>query len=275
MSNRFNNTRPSTHRFVLATYLVATTVPYACGWSTAAADEIALNPPPSPAYQWTGCYIGLNLGGGVSAGNFGTTVDPGTYLAPGDAATVSANGGGGANGDGVLAGGQVGCNLQSGILVYGMEGDLDYFRSKPQFNNSTNINTLANGNTFSIFESLTTNFLATARSRIGITAGRNLAYVTGGAAFTSVSYAESYVDANIPAGTGTSTAVKSLTGWTAGGGWEYALADHWTVRAEYLLVNFPTTNANGVITGVGGTNTLHSSAGLVIQLVRAGVSVKF
>ena len=99
------------------------------------------------------------------------------------------------------AGGQVGCNLQSGTLVYGLEGDLDYFHSNPRFINDTT--TLADGNTFAVSQSLTTNFLATVRPRIGIAADRNLAYITGGAAFTRISYTEGYVDANAPPGAGT------------------------------------------------------------------------
>jgi len=90
-----------------------------------------------------------------------------------------------------------------------------------------------------------------------------------------VSYATSYVDANTPPGTGTASASRALLGWTAGAGWEYAWADHWTVRAEYLLASFPTTNALGTIAGAGGTNTLHGSTDLVIQIVRAGVNFKF
>ena len=158
----------------------------------------------------------MNLGGGTSGTNFGSTVDPGTYLAAGDAATVSGSGGGGANADGILAGGQVGCNLQSGTLVYGLEGDFDYFHSNPKFNNNTNI--LADGNTFAISQSLTTNFLATVRPRIGIAADRNLAYITGGAAFTSISYTEGYVDANAPPGTGTATASQITRGLDRRGG---------------------------------------------------------
>ena len=98
------------------------------------------------------------------------------------------------------------------------------------------------------------------RPRIGIAADRNLAYITGGAAFTSISYTEGYVDANAPPGTGTATASRSLLGWTAGAGWEYAFADHRTVRAEYLYVSFPTTSALGTITGAGGANPLHGSS---------------
>jgi outer membrane immunogenic protein len=240
---------------------------------SALAADMPMKAPEAPAYQWGGCYLGVNVGGGASGTNFGSAVDSGTYLAAGDAATVSGSGGGGANADGILAGAQAGCNFQSGTLVYGLEGDFDYFHTDPQFNNNTN--TLANGNAFAIAQSLTTDFLATVRPRIGIAADRNLAYITGGAAFTSVSYTTSYVDANARPGTGTASASRALVGWTAGAAWEYAWADHWTVRAEYLLASFPTTNALGTIAGAGGTNTLHGSTDLVIQLVRAGVNFKF
>ena len=240
---------------------------------SALAADMPMKAPEAPTYQWGGCYLGVNVGGGASGTNFGSVVDPGTYLAAGDAATVAGSGSGGANADGILAGAQAGCNFQSGTLVYGLEGDFDYFHTDPQFNNNTN--TLANGNAFAIAQSLTTNFLATVRPRIGIAADRNLAYITGGAAFTSVSYTTSYVDANTPPGTGTASASRALVGWTAGAGWEYAWTDHWTVRAEYLLASFPTTNALGTIAGAGGTNTLHGSTDLVIQLVRAGVNFKF
>ncbi len=273
MSVPFTDARLSAHRSKLFAGLVAATMALACSPGTVVAADLPLKTPEPPAYQWGGCYSGVNLGGAASGTNFGSTVDPGTYLAPADAATVSGSGGGGANANGVLAGGQAGCNLQSGTVVFGLEGDFDYFRSNPQFNNNTN--TLANGNAFAVSQSLTTNFLATVRPRVGIAADRNFAYITGGGTFTSISYAQGYVDANAPPGTGTATASRSLVGWTAGAGWEYAFADRWTVRAEYLYASFPTTNALGTITGTGGANTLHGSSDLVIQLVRAGVNFKF
>ena len=98
--------------------------------------------------------------------------------------------------------------MQSGTLVSGLEGDFDYFHSKANFSNNTN--TLSDGNTFTISQSLTTDFLATVRPRIGIAADRNLAYITGGAAFTRVSYTESYVDGAAPPGAGTATASRYL-----------------------------------------------------------------
>ena len=74
----------------------------------AVAADMPLKAPPAPVYQWSGCYVGLNAGGATSGTNFGTAVDPGSYLAAGDAATVAGSGGGGKNDDGLLGGGSGG-----------------------------------------------------------------------------------------------------------------------------------------------------------------------
>jgi outer membrane immunogenic protein len=242
---------------------------------SALAADLPVKAPEVPTYQWSGCYGGLNLGGGTSGTNFGSTVGAGTHLLGADPALVGASGGGGGNADGLLVGGQAGCNWQTGTLVLGLEGDFEYFHSKPNFANNTN--TLSDGVTpFTLSQSLTTDYLATVRPRIGIAADRNLAYITGGVAFTHVNYAENYADGAAPPGTGIATASRSLIGWTAGAGWEYAFSEHWTVRAEYLWASFPTTNALGAITDAsGGANTLHGSSDVVIQVVRAGVNLKF
>lgn len=279
MSRPFLGSRPA-HRLRLALPLLAIAATFGFGSTAAFSADLAVKAPPESAYQWSGCYVGLNAGGGASGTNFGSTVDPGTYLGAADAATVSADGSGSRNNSGVLAGGQLGCNWQTGTLVLGVEGDFDYFHSNPNINNNTAATgiSLANGSPVAITQSLTTNFLATVRPRLGIAADRNFAYITGGAAFTAISYTETYSDAN-PApgpGAGAASASRSLVGWTAGAGWEYAFADQWTVRAEYLIAGFPTTNALGTIVGPGATtNTLHGSADLLVQLLRAGVNFKF
>ena len=271
MFNSFSKRRPSLSQSLLAAGLLT-----AIFRPTAAATaDLPLKVPEAPAYQWSGCYVGLNLGGGASGTNFTSTVDPGTHFLGVDPAVVAGSGGGGANADGLLAGGQAGCNWQNGTLVLGLEGDFDYFHSNPNFSNNTN--TLSNGVTpFTISQSLTTDFLATVRPRIGIGADRNLAYITGGAAFTRVGYTETYSDGAAPPGAGLATASKYLAGWAAGAGWEYALFEHWTVRAEYLIAGFPKISALGAITDAGGgSNVLHGSSDLTIQLIRAGVNLKF
>jgi len=275
MSNSFSKTRPSPHPSTPKACLLAVISALVFTSTAATAADLAVKAPEPPAYQWSGCYVGLNLGGGTSGTNFDSAVGPGTHLTGADPAVVAGSGGGGFNADGLIAGGQTGCNWQTGTLVLGLEGDLDYFHSNPSFSNNTN--TLSNGVTpFTIAQSLTTDFLATVRPRIGIAADRNLAYITGGAAFTHASYTESYVDGAAPPGIGSATASRYLAGWTAGAGWEYALSEHWTARVEYLYAGFPKISALGAITDAGsGVNPLHGSSDLVVQLIRAGVNFKF
>jgi outer membrane immunogenic protein len=254
--------------------VVATAALLTSAATAALAADMALKAPQATVYQWSGCYVGANVGGGASGSNFGTAVDPGTHLLGGDPAIVAGSGSGAHSEDGLLAGGQAGCNWQSGLFVAGLEGDFDYFHSNPWYYNNTN--TLTDGSPFLISQSLTTDYLATIRPRIGIAADRNLAYLTAGVAFTRVSYLESYNDGSAFPGTGSAAASKSLVGWVAGAGWEYAMTDHWIFRAEYLFASFGQVSAVGAITdAAGGANTLHGSSDLTIQALRAAVNYKF
>ncbi|MGA7790429.1 MAG: outer membrane beta-barrel protein [Xanthobacteraceae bacterium] len=278
MSIPFRKTRLPARKWLLASSLIAAALAVACRPSGAIAADMAMPmkaPAAAPVYQWSGCYAGINGGGGAISSNFHTTVDPGTYLGAADAAEVANDGTGSANNSLFIGGGQIGCNWQSGTVVAGLEGDFDYFHGNANFNNNTNtLPVLAVP--FNIGQQTTTNYLATVRPRIGIAADRNFAYVTGGVAFTKASYTETYVDGSAPAGSGVATASKSLTGWVAGAGWEYALTDHWLLRFEYLYAAFSKTGAIGTIAEPGiGTNTLHGSGDLVMQQARAGLNFKF
>ena len=129
MSIPFTRTPPLARPSILAAHIFAASVALAFGSTAVYAADLPLKAPEAPAYQWSGCYVGLNLGGGASGTNFTTTVGPGTHLLDPDPAVVAGSGGGGKNADGPLAGGQAGCNWQSGMLVLGLEGDFDYFHT--------------------------------------------------------------------------------------------------------------------------------------------------
>lgn len=261
---------------LLAAALFAASIPLASASTALAADLPAKAAPPPAAspYQWTGCYLGLNGGGGAISSNFNTTVGQGTYLVAADAAEVTNDGTGSHDNANLVGGGQAGCNWQSSTLVVGLEGDFDYFRGKSSFYNFTNALPVA-GVPFVIGQEATTNYLATLRPRLGIAADRNFAYLTGGVAVTTVNYTETYVDGNAPPGVGSATASKFQAGWIAGAGWEYAMTDHWLLRLEYLFAGFPKTSATGVIAVPGASNPLHGSTDLVLQVARAGVEFKF
>ena len=245
----------------------------------ARAADLAAKAPAAAVYSWSGCYIGANAGVGMASSDFGSSVAGGTHLLGADPGVAGLAGTGSADSTGFAGGGQVGCNLQSGTLVYGLEGDIDYFHGTSRFSNGTN--TLSDGTPFTINQSATSNYIATIRPRIGIAADRNLAYLTGGVAFTSVSYTQTYVDGPSAGtvatpGTGVASASKALVGWAAGAGWEHAFTDHATFRLEYIYASFPSTSALGAITDpTGGANVLHGSANLTIQTARLGLNYKF
>src|SRR5690242_6622148 len=93
------------------------------GISSAYAADMALKarPPVVPIYSWTGCYVGGN-GGGKWANTDGRVTIPATALTP---TSVLDFGNSNSDNGTWIAGGQVGCNWQTGKLVLGIEGDAD------------------------------------------------------------------------------------------------------------------------------------------------------
>ena len=228
----------------------------------------------APVFNWTGCYVGINGGAAAAGSSFTSTVDPGTHLVdPADLTTANQYGTGSANDLAFIGGGQVGCNYQTGAIVVGIEGDWDYFGSKPTFSNPNGV--LTTGDTVTITQALKTSSLATIHPRLGIVSDRTLIYVTGGAAFAKVNYTQSYAD-TLNNAVGAATGSTTLLGWTVGAGWEWAWTDQVTVKTEYLFAKFPTTNAlGGILDTAGGANVLHGSADLTIQTARLGLNYRF
>jgi outer membrane immunogenic protein len=258
--------------FGLALAGMTLSVPLLAG--AAAAADMPMKAAAAHVFNWTGCYVGLNGGGASGGSNFTSRVDPGTHLVdPIDLATVNVLGTGSANDLGFIGGGQAGCNLQNGAFVVGVEGDWDYFGSKSTFSNPNGI--LTTLDTVTTTQSLKTSSLATIRPRLGIVSDRTLIYVTGGAAFAKVSYAQAYAD-TLNSAVGAATGSTTLIGWTVGAGWEWAWTDHVTVKTEYLFAKFPTTNAlGGILDTAAGANVLHGSADLTIQTARLGLNYRF
>ncbi|NGX98035.1 MAG: porin family protein, partial [Candidatus Afipia apatlaquensis] len=114
------------------------------------------------------------------------------------------------------------------------------------------------------------NWLASIRGRLGWVWDRWLVYGTGGGAFAGIDYRTDYTGfaVNNPI-----TDSRTLSGWVAGGGVEYAVANNWTVRAEYLyydlgnetVINPTTTPGSNLVTTFD--NRFH--------VVRAAVNYKF
>lgn len=92
---------------------------------------------------------------------------------------------------------------------------------------------------------------------------RWLLYVRGGAAWTREQLDDAFIlpVPGIPVDPGT-TAHRS--GWTAGGGVEWAFAPHWSVHAEYNYYDFGTqamalTSPINSVTFAGVKDTIHAA----------------
>ena len=227
-----------------------------------------------PAFAWSGCYVGLNTGVAFDHVGFATTVDQGShfFLAP-NVAAVGAAASGTSNGQvGFIGGAQTGCNWQTGSLVFGLEGDFNGLAPKAEFtgNGTTTLGPV------SVTNSISTSWLATVRPRVGYAPYRTLVYVTGGIAVARFKFGQTYSEPNFPA-SGSSDAVDVKAGWTIGAGYEYAFANNWSARFEYLYARFNSAANNDwlLVTPIATSNQFHGSAGdLNMNILRVGLSYK-
>jgi len=239
---------------------------------------------PAPAFSWTGCYLGVNIG--YATGTSRASAEPGSVLiGPGTVGPFGTAGTGiaaasplpqapfvfGQGADitphyrlgGIMGGGTAGCQYQWagpwGVWVVGIEGDggpfdkqgqsNDQFPFNPQFVNQTN-----------------ERWIATLRGRLGYAVDKWLFYATGGVAWANVEEtawdgcsvnASGLGGAVVSPGCGASivgpfpaaavaTAAgvpsihdrQTMVGYAVGGGVEYALGYGWSIKSEYIYINF-------------------------------------
>jgi outer membrane immunogenic protein len=213
-----------------------------------------------PVYNWTGFYIGGNAGYAFASNLSSTgciTNNTGNGLASPPIPVLNGCGTiAGSSASGFAGGGQIGANVQWNALVLGLEGDWDYSgqqvtQTGPSFTGTVKLP-----------------WFATARARVGVAADRVLFYATGGAA---------WIDVN-PTINSTGTQWFNVTntqiGWTAGAGVEWAFAQNWTARAEYLFMDF-SPSWTGTIPATFGNGTLSENATIKNNVIRGGINFKF
>jgi outer membrane immunogenic protein len=207
---------------------------------------------PVAVSTWSGCYIGGQVGYGWARDRL-IEIDDATgtlsAFSPADKATPS----------GILAGGMAGCNWQwSGPWVIGIEGDGEW----TDINGSV-IAYPGTGTPPDTYEARI-RWQASIRGRLGYAFDRNLLYVTGGAAFANIRHV--YTSGGL-----SEDFSKTQTGWTVGGGWEYAFMPNWTARIEYRYSDFGTVTNVPTVVWTGFTEN-HD---VVEHAVRFGVTYRF
>jgi outer membrane immunogenic protein len=214
---------------------------------------------------WSGFYVGAN-------GGFAWSADPRVdCLGVGGpcATTFPAP-----TAKGAEFGLQAGYNWQIGNFVVGVEGDINKLAAQgltgfPGIDPGKGPDQLSSRY----------DWLGTARGRVGVTAGSALFYATGGFAYGRVGHNYLY-GIGSPANTQAFGLAENQTGWTVGGGAEYAINQNWSVRAEYLFVHLAGSNLD--ISGLRainfgpnppGTNFLRYHNDL--NIARVGVNYRF
>jgi outer membrane immunogenic protein len=84
--------------------------------------------------------------------------------------------------------------------------------------------------------------------------------------------------ANVQTNFNGTTTTHTQSGWTAGAGVEWAFADNWTAKVEYLYVNLGNGSVNCATAACLAASTgvqIPVSVGLTENLIRAGVNFKF
>jgi outer membrane immunogenic protein len=246
-----------------------------CTTAASAADLVTKSP--APPYSWTGAYFGVNAGG-----HWGQDSDP-AYVSFNNnytrdnvailnqAAPVTLDPAG-------FAGGvQAGYNWQINRLVVGVEADIDALTGTGSRN--IVVNEIVCCTTANFMDSARDRWMSTLRARAGVLATeRTLLYATGGVAWSGWTLGHGFVDSStLPEGAVTTSATR--TGWTVGGGLEYALADYWHIRVEYLYANFGTVNQtlNLPVTGfvIPFLTTFAEPNKLSENIARVGISYQF
>jgi outer membrane immunogenic protein len=211
---------------------------------------------PTPAFSWTGFYVGADIGG-----SFGSTSVHDNWTNWNSHSMDTS---------GVLGGGYVGYNYQlNQNFVLGVEGD---FQGSSASNSWSWVgSTIAGDNNVYTLKNQQ-NWLASINGRLGIAYDRALFYAIGGAAWGqgNATVTAGPVLAATLRGVNLSVGKNSdLSGFDVGGGVEYAFTPNWLGRVEYRYYDFGNYN----LTNVGAFTPYRLQTS--VNTVRVGLAYLF
>jgi outer membrane immunogenic protein len=211
-------------------------------FAASAADlPVKYKAPPPALWSWSGLYGGINAGY-----SFGRDTVQEAFV---DAAT-SQQLPGRVLPTGAIFGGQIGYNWQAGRWVWGLEGDLQWSGQRDTACGGQECIQNFNPEVGATVFRHDVQWFSTARGRIGLANGDTLLYLTGGAAWAGVRETTSVQRDDAIASL---VVHNTLGGWALGGGIEGRLSQSWTVKFEYLHLDFgPTTASTRLAANVGG-----------------------
>jgi len=233
---------------------LATTALFMLSAGAASAADLAARPytkapvPVAAVYNWTGFYIGADVGYG-----WGRSTGIGANAAGLLPAPYSLDP------SGVIGGGFIGGNYQINNVVLGIEAD---WQAADLNQSGTFANTIG---TMYTYRTKVSDY-GSVRGRLGLAFDRWMVFGTAGAAWGhwETSYALSGFPPFVTA------SADSKVGWTAGAGIEYAFAPNWLGRVEYRYTDLGTASFVNL-----ATNSSELGNKVTINDVRFGIAYKF
>lgn len=223
-----------------------------------AADMPVKYVPPAQAFNWSGFYLGVHIGGtwGTTEAEINSIALPGLGGIGGINLPITSQAF-----NGFVGGGQIGWNWQSGIVVFGVEGELSATNAK------------GTAPCLVVLSCKTEqNWMATAAGRLGLADGRSLYYVKGGAAWSHNTYS---ADLNLLVGTHGEVS-DNRWGWLVGGGIEHAFAGTGlSAKLEYDFVDYGSKDYNIGLNIVGLPIDLGTKVREYQHVVKVGVNYRF
>lgn len=250
-----------------------------------------------PGYNWTGFYLGGNLGY-----SWGRSSDTSTFT--NGAGTLLSTSIGRSNLDGIVGGGQAGYNWQMQSWVWGLEGDIQgtgergsrdiscatgvctpstvttttttrtapgFFAAAPPIITTTTTTTTP-GPAIPATLTQKIDWFGTVRARGDVlVTPRILFYATGGLAYGQVNSSETISGSPF-------SASDIRVGYTVGGGIEGAIGGNWTAKLEYLFVDLGRSSgsfATAIPASGGGTLASNYSSHVTDNVLRFGVNYNF
>jgi opacity protein-like surface antigen len=220
------------------------------------AAELPLKAPAAPAYyDWTGFYLGGNLGAANGTTSFSDTIRP----LP---STFSSS-----NPASFIGGGQLGINYEfrSGLVV-GAEAMFDWLA------NALTTFTASNLTAGTATGTINNRWITMATGKVGFAWDRLLVYGKAGGAWVGGTN-NSFAAGGTPVGVSVNS---SSAGWTAGAGVEWAFAGNWSARAEYDFIGLQ--NQSFTVSGTPATRFAGDAINVnnrTIQMITAGLNYKF
>jgi outer membrane immunogenic protein len=222
----------------------------------AAAAAAQTGNPGEPPF--TGFHVGGYVGGTFSRPvTTMSATDTGSYFAASSVTQFNAAGVQRPDGTAFSGGGTFGYDYQGeNNWLFGFEVDFGVMKLEEVVTSGPIEYTCCAGSFFDITQGVKTDWLFTARPRIGYVSGNWMPYFTGGVALTNIEYEGVFTD-DFAGGAFESGAMKEKrAGWTVGGGVEYKFNQHWSVKGEYLYTDFGDDSfVSTNMTTFGGTPT--------------------